>query len=208
MSGQGERIIVNGAGRTDSGVHAQGQVAHFDFDTKLKAENIKNALNANLPKDCKIIDLFKTERDFHSRFDAKIRFYKYQCYTGESILFRNQCWIINKVDIQLLNHLASQLIGTHDFLSFCKYREDVKETKCTIFVSKWLIDKNMIIFKISANRFLHHMIRYLVGTMVAVCESRLTEIDFQLLLNSPKKNVRIFKAPPQGLILSRVSYGE
>ena len=187
-------------------MHAQGQVAHFDFDTKLKVKNIKNALNANLPKDCKIIELHKIKRDFHSRFDAKIRYYKYQCYKGESLLFRNQCWNINKVDIELLNHLASQLIGTHDFLSFCKYREDVKNTKCKINGCKWQFNNNMIIFKISANRFLHHMVRYLVGSMVAVCESRFTEIDFQLLLNNPKKDVRIFKAPPQGLIMHRVSY--
>mgnify|MGYP001172126269 FL=1 len=206
ISGGEERIIVHGSGRTDAGVHALAQVAHFDFNTKLKVKDIKNALNANLPKDCRIIDVNRVPSDFHSRFDAKVRYYKYQCYLGESILFRNQCWVVNKANVQSLNDVASQLIGVHDFLSFCKYREEMKDTRCEVFDSQWLIDHNMIIFRISANRFLHHMIRYLVGTMIAVCDGRLTKKDFSLLLNKPKKNVRIFKAPPQGLIFEKVIY--
>ena len=121
-------------------------------------------------------------------------------------MFRNQCWVVDKANVKSLNDIASQLIGVHDFLSFCKYRVEMKDTRCEVFDSQWLIDHNMIIFRISANRFLHHMIRYLVGTMIAVCDGRFTKKDFQLLLNKPKKNVRIFKAPPQGLIFEKVIY--
>ncbi len=200
------RIIVHGSGRTDTGVHALAQVAHIDFNTKLKVQDIKNALNSNLPQDCRIINVEKVNRNFHSRFDAKKRYYRYQCYSGESILYGNQCWMLTNIDIQCLNRLAGQLIGNQDFLSFSKYRKEMKNTICEVFHSEWSFEDNMFIFRISANRFLHHMIRYLVGTMIAVCDQRFTELEFQLLLNNPKKNVRIFKAPPQGLILEKINY--
>ena len=116
-------------------------------------------------------------------------------------MYRNQCWIINNIDIVILNELASNLIGNHDFLSFSKYRKELKNTCCEIFESKWLVENNMIIFKISGNRFLHHMVRYLVGSMVGVCQGRMSNKEFKLLLNNPKKDVRILKAPPQGLFL-------
>ena len=200
------RIQVNGSGRTDSGVHALGQVAHIDFRTNLNTQVLKNALNARLPEDCRIISIEQVDKNFHSRYDAKIRYYRYQCYEGGSILFRNQCWIINNIDMLCLNELASLLIGNHDFLSFCKYSEEVKNTSCKIFESKWLVENNMIVYKISANRFLHHMIRYLVGTMVGVCQGRISAKDFELLLNNPKKDVQILKAPPQGLFLEKIYY--
>ena len=99
LSGLDERIHIKGSGRTDAGVHALGQVAHVDFDTNLNIQVFKNALNAKLPEDCRIISVKQVNKDFHSRYDAKKRYYRYQCYHGDSILFRNQCWIINNIDI-------------------------------------------------------------------------------------------------------------
>ena len=200
------KIRVNGSGRTDAGVHALGQVAHVDFDTNLNIQAFKNALNAKLPEDCRIISVEQVNKDFHSRYDAKKRYYRYQCYDGDSILYRNQCWIINNIDIVILNELASNLIGNHDFLSFSKYRQELKNTCCEIFESRWVVENNMIIFKISGNRFLHHMIRYLVGTMVGVCQGRISNKEFKLLLDNPKKDVQILKAPPQGLFLEKIKY--
>ena len=206
LSGIDERIRLNGSGRTDAGVHALGQVAHIDFETNLNIQSLKNALNARLPEDCRIILIEQVDKNFHSRYDAKKRYYRYQCCESGSLLFRNQCWIINNIDILCLNELASYLVGNHDFLSFCKYREEMENTYCEIFESKWLVENNMIIFKISANRFLHHMIRYLVGTMVGVCQGRISAKEFKLLLYYPKKNVQILKAPPQGLFLEKINY--
>ena len=206
LSGSDGIIRLNGSGRTDAGVHALGQVAHVDFKTNLNIQVLKNALNARLPEDCRIISIEQVNKNFHSRYDAKKRYYIYQCREGGSILFRNQCWIINNIDILFLNELASYLVGCHDFLSFCKYREEMENTYCEIFESKWLVENNMIIFKISANRFLHHMIRYLVGTMVGVNQGRLSAKEFKLLLDNPKKNVQILKAPPQGLFLEKIDY--
>ena len=89
------RIIVKGSGRTDAGVHALGQVAHFDLDTHLNEDQIKNALNFHTDKNCKIMDLCKIHDRFDSRFDAKKRTYLYQIYTGKSLLYRNQAWLKN-----------------------------------------------------------------------------------------------------------------
>ena len=206
LSGLNGRIQLNGSGRTDSGVHALGQVAHIDFKTDLNSQVLKNALNARLPQDCRIISIEKVDKSFHSRYSAKKRHYRYQCHEGGSIFFKNQCWIINSLDILCLNELASTLVGNHDFLSFCKYRKEMENTFCEIFDSKWLVENNMTIFVISANRFLHHMIRFLVGTMVGVSQGRLSAKEFKLLLDNPKKNVQILKAPPQGLFLEKIDY--
>ena len=122
ISNSKDHVKVYGAGRTDTGVHAWAQVAHVDLKTKLNEQDIQNALNANLPLDCRIINIEKIEKDFHARYDAKSRFYRYQCYTGDSILYRNQSWIVPSLDIDYLNIFAKQLIGDHDFLSFSKYK--------------------------------------------------------------------------------------
>ena len=110
------------------------------------------------------------------------------------------------MDIDYLNIFAKQLIGDHDFLSFSKYNKDQKNTDCNIFESKWVSDKKMLTYKIGANRFLHHMIRYLVGTMVALYQKRFSEKEFLSLLKEPRKQVKIVKAPPQGLILEKINY--
>ena len=201
-----DRIPVHGSGRTDAGVHAWAQVAHTDMELKLSVDNIRRALNGNLPQDCRIVGVEHTHNDFHSRYDAKSRYYRYQCYIGDSILYRNQSWAVPNLDIELLNTLAIKLMGEHDFLSFCKFRYDLKNTKCIIYHSEWKSDREMLTFFIGGNRYLHHMIRYLVGTMIAVHETQFSKKDFLSLLEIPRKDVQIYKAPAQGLILEKINY--
>ena len=201
-----EKVNLIGSGRTDAGVHALGQVAHIDLDVNLHSDDIKNAINANLPYYCRIMQVEEVHEFFHSRFNAKRRFYRYQCYTGESILYRNQAWLIKSIDVVLLNRLSKKILGENDFLSFSKYNKDNKNTKCFIFNCNWSSEEKMVTFHIEANRYLHHMIRYLVGTMIAVYQKIITEDHFFKLFENPKKNVKIYKAPPQGLILEKVMY--
>ena len=200
------RITIHGSGRTDSGVHAYGQVAHFDYCTDLSDLVIKKSLNNKLDFDCRISSVLRVSNDFHSRFDALSREYIYQCYLGDSLLFRNQSWFLNKINLSKLNRLARLIIGEHDFLSFSKYNPILNNSKCTILSSEWIKNQNMITYKIVSNRFLHHMIRYLVGTMIAVINNKFSENGYLNLLNNPMKQVKIFKAPPQGLILMKVNY--
>ena len=208
ISGSKLRIPVNGAGRTDSGVHAYGQVAHFDLNTRLEPNKLSDAINANTTKDCKIMSVVKVDSKFESRFNAKKRWYRYQVYRGSSILFRNQAWLINNMDVKVLKSLAEIILGEHDFLSFSKYRADKKNTKSVIYDSKWEEKDNMLTYEISGNRFLHHMVRYLVGTMVQASRGQFTNDQFRSLLQEPRKNVQIHCAPACGLILLRVEYGE
>ncbi len=201
-----KRISVNGAGRTDAGVHAWGQIAHIDLSLNIKSNQIQKALNGNLPNYCRVNKVEKVYKNFHSRYDAKSRHYRYQCYTGNSILYRNQTWMLKDLNVDYLNFISKKLLGNNDFLSFSKFNNDIKNTNCLIMNCLWSSDKDMLTFKIEANRFLHHMIRYLVGTMVAICQKKYTERKFQLLLSRPRKDVKIFKAPAQGLILEKINY--
>jgi tRNA pseudouridine38-40 synthase len=200
-------VKLSGSGRTDSGVHALGQSAHFDLNTDLDTCTLKKALNAKCPPDIYISDCQVVKPDFHARYSAIKRTYIYQCFIGTNPLFKNQCWYIPNPDINLLNNVSKTLLGTHDFLSFSKWNKDVKSTVCEIFHSRWTIKNKMVIFTITGNRFLHHMVRYITGTLIAVAQSKILEEDFINLLTSPKKNVSIFKAPPEGLILKKVEYG-
>jgi|TARA_B110001454_G_scaffold18191_2_gene16584 tRNA pseudouridine38-40 synthase len=208
ISGSKFRIPVHGSGRTDAGVHAYGQVAHFDIDTKLDPIKLCDAINANTTKDCKIMSALEVNSKFESRFSAKKRWYRYQVYRGSSILYSNQAWLIDNVDLKVLNSLSKFILGEHDFLSFSKYRADQKNTISEIYHSNWEEKDNMFIYEISGNRFLHHMVRYLVGTMIQVARNQFSMEQFRTLLNKPRKKVQIHRAPACGLILLKVEYGK
>ena len=205
---ENNRVKIIGAGRTDTGVHAFGQVAHFDLDTKLKTVQLIKALNARLPNDIRIIDIVETIDEFHARFSAKRRYYRYQCYLDDNLLFKNQSWFVGEIDKSILDVFANKIIGTHDFLSFSKLNKQLKNTVCIIYESKWFKSENMLIFNVCGNRFLHHMVRYLVGTMIAGAQGKISLDYFENLLLNPQKNVKIFKAPPEGLILIGIDYDE
>lgn len=201
-----KRVKVTGAGRTDTGVHAFGQVAHFDLDINLKNSQLLKALNARLPHDIRIVDVAQTSDDFHARFSAKRRYYRYQCYLGDNLLFKNQSWFIGEIEKSKLDIFAEKINGTHDFLSFSKLNKQLENTECSIYESKWFKSENMLIFNVCGNRYLHHMVRYLVGTMVAGAQDKISLDYFENLLINPQKNVKIFKAPPEGLILIGIDY--
>ncbi len=200
------RVAVTGAGRTDTGVHALGQVAHFDISTKLTDADLLKALNARLPQSIRVSDLKITADDFHARFSAKRRHYNYQCYTGENLLFNNQAWLTEPMDLAVLNQYAKLLLGKHDFLSFSKLNKNLDNTICEIYQSEWIENQEMITFKICGNRFLHHMVRYLVGTMIASVIGKISIEQFLNLLDKPQKDAKVFMAPPQGLILMGIDY--
>lgn len=202
----GKRIPIIGSGRTDTGVHALGQVAHFDIETKLDNNQLQKAINARLPNDIIILKIDKVPEDFHARFSAIKRYYNYQCYAGNNLLFNNQAWMLKKVEIGTLNNFAEKLIGKHDFQSYSKINKGIDNTICEIYQSEWIENDKMITFKICGNRFLHHMVRYLVGTMIAGSKGKISQNKFEELLNNPRKDVSIFIAPPQGLILMGIDY--
>ena len=199
-------IRLSGASRTDSGVHALGQVAHFDLDTDLSLNAMKRAINARLPVEIRIIDIIEVDDQFHSRFDAIKKEYLYQCCLTDNPLLAKNHFIVKKINFEILKDLETELLGKHDFLSFSKFDIEKKNTICEIFKSKWTLEDDKLFYIIEGNRFLHHMVRYLVGTMIGCMEGKITKKDFLSLLDNPIKNARLFKAPAHGLILNRIFY--
>ena len=199
-------IRLSGASRTDSGVHALGQVAHFDLDTDLSLNAIKRAINARLPVEIRTIDVVEVSAEFHSRFDATKKQYLYQCCLTDNPLLSKNHFIVKKINFEILKDLETELLGKHDFLSFSKFDIEKKNTICEIFKSKWTLEDDKLFYIIEGNRFLHHMVRYLVGTMIGCMEGKITKKDFLSLLDNPIKNAKLFKAPAHGLILNRIFY--
>ena len=201
-----KRIPIHGSGRTDTGVHAIAQVAHSDFECSKSENVIKNAMNSFLDKDCHIMHVEKVSENFHARFNAISRKYRYQIYTGKSIFYRSQAWYLKIDGIEGINSISKYLLGDHDFLSFSKFQKHKENTICTIIDSEWKVKGDFINFFIVGNRFLHHMVRYLVGTIIMVNQNKKSLEEFSSLLDNPQKNAKVSKAPPCGLFLEKVSY--
>ena len=199
-----KKIKIYGASRTDAGVHALGQVAHFDLDSKFSENELLKAVNARLSKEIRISHLTKVGENFHSRFDATSKEYNYLC----SLTDLRDHFQVKNLDFDLLLEVSKIIEGKFDFLSFSKF-SNKKNNFCRIFKSKWVFDDKKdekLSYIIHGDRFLHHMVRYLVGTMIAVSQKKISINDFKNLLNNPKKDAKIFKAPSKGLVLKEVFY--
>ena len=203
-----QKINLIGAGRTDSGVHALGQVANFKVSTSMTPDELKNAQNGNLGSDIFIINCNEASIDFHSSFSAVKREYIYKIQTNFTPISRNFSWSLdsNFIDINILNECSKLVMGEHDFSQLSKKNVEIENKNCHIYSSKWIVDDSSLNYIISANRFLNHMVRYLVGVMIEVSKKNLLSIDdFESMLNANKRKF-IFKAPSKGLYLNRVLY--
>ena len=201
-----EAITLIGSGRTDAGVHALAQVAHIELPNRLSPTKLIQALNGNLKRDIRINSVVEADDDFHARFSATAREYEYHLVKNYSPITRKYAtelkWNINP---DLLNECAKLLMGEHDFTAFCKATAEVENKICTIYKTEWEdMEKN--IFRIRANRFLQHMVRYLVGTMLEVARGRFSVKDFKDLLNGEQSEAMVVRAPAQGLFLKKVYY--
>lgn len=202
-----QKITLIGAGRTDSGVHALGQVANIKLDINWDAETMKNALNANLGDDIWIKDVSEEGPDFHARFSAKSRKYEYHINTEYSPIKRNyEWWIMQDLDFDILQQCAKMIKNTTDFTRFCKSTAEVNNYLCKIIESHWEINETMLVYTVKANRFLQHMVRFLVGTMIEVARGRVLQSEFQNMLDDKEGKISVFRAPAKGLILTEVAY--
>ena len=203
----GEQITLIGAGRTDAGVHAKGQVAHISLPSKHTAAELQKALNGNLKQDVRIDMVEDADDDFHARFSATAREYEYHMVKHFSPVTRNHTTPLKwKVDRKLLKECADVLPGEHDFTSFCKVTAEVDHKRCIVHSAYWEETEEMLIFKVNANRFLQHMVRYFVGTMLEVARGRYTLRDFKNLLNNEDTEAVVVRVPAQGLFLKQVIY--
>lgn len=202
------QIEIMGQGRTDAGVHAEKQFAHADLPDKFEPDQLIHAMKGLLPDDIALLDAEITEPEFHARFDAISRTYRYQVSLKRNPLQRRFVWeIYENVNTELLNRCSELILGENDFINFCKPPENEGGTTiCNVSASEWEIHGELLIFSISANRFLRHMVRRLVGSMVQVATGKITMKEFSDLLNKNELKQKAFSAPPQGLILENVIY--
>lgn len=205
----GRRMRVHGAGRTDAGVHALGQMAHFDMETHLDANTLRRALNAELPPDVSIRGARETETDLHSRFSASSRAYVYTVAHERVSLERRQQWIVYPVvDHVHIREAVRCLAGTHDFTAFSKYTPAQQHHYCHVFESGWDAGERISHFRIRANRFLQGMVRCIVGGLIQVGRGRMTPEQFSGILASHDRSRAPMLAPPHGLVLTDVRYDE
>lgn len=201
-------VPVVGAGRTDSGVHATGQVIAFDLNWRHGTASLLKALNANLPEDIVVIDIEVAQEGFHPRFDAQSRTYSYYIYnqTIRSPIRRHQSWHVPRpLHFNLLNEVSAIIIGEHDFATFGQAPQG-DNTLRRVSTAGWHKEKQFLVFKIEANAFLTHMVRSIVGTMKVVGEGEWTVQDFHNAFAACDRGEAAKPAPPQGLFLTSVSY--
>ena len=206
----GGRVKVVGAGRTDSGVHATGQVAAVDVPIRWSARELRSALNATVGKGIWIESASVARPDFHPRYHARARTYLYRVGTDSLAASPHEvgrCWPLRlPLDVGLLARGSELLLGSRSFELFARAGQSERGHVCTVSGAEWVPWRLGTAFRITANRFLHRMVRYLVGTLVDVARGRrpLSDID-GLLLRKPGL-VTSPPAPPSGLFLERVDY--
>jgi len=202
-----KNISLIGSGRTDSGVHALGQVANVKLDISMNESQLMKALNANLDNDVYIKDCQIVASDFHSRFLAVKREYQYNVTTSFSP--RNRYYIYDveyQLNPEVLADCAEILLGEHDFTELSKYNSEIKNKICKIYHSEWTIKDNLFSYNIIGNRFLHHMVRYIVGLMIEISRQRSLTVDHLIYKLNGNNEGAIFKAPSKGLYLKNVFY--
>ena len=203
-------VELFGSGRTDAGVHACGQAAHFVTDiTRIKPESFIPALNSALPKDVRIMEASHVSDNLHARFSARSRTYRYFIHCGKTA-FAHQlpyCWHIRREpDIDLLNSMASVLSGELDCTTFSAAGDQSKSKSRYINRAHFFIDREFLVFEISANAFLWRMVRSITGTLLPYEQQNGTKEDFEAVLRSKDRRNAGETAPPQGLFLWSIEY--
>lgn len=197
------------AGRTDTGVHALGQVIAFEFDWNHSMEDLRDALNTNLPEDIAAQSVEIADDDFHPRFSAKARRYRYRlfCDVVRQPLRERYAWRVwPPLMLDVLEESASHLVGKHDFSSFGSATQPGGSTIREIFSASWQTFDQDLIFEITGNAFLYHMVRRLVNFQVEVGQGERKPGEIKSLLESEQRELVQGLAPAQGLVLYEVIY--
>lgn len=200
-------VEIMGSGRTDTGVHATHQIAHFDLAEPLKDKDLVYKLNSFLPKDISIQTVRRVCDEAHTRFDAMQRSYQYFIHQAKSPFRENLSYYYPKaIDLALMNEAAQKLLGEQNFESFSKVKTEVNTFICTINEARWEKQNDSIVFHVTANRFLRGMVRALVGTLLDVGLGKLTVADFVNVIESRDRKQAGRAVPAHGLYLTQVVY--
>lgn len=223
----GEQVLPQGSGRTDTGVHALGQVASFSLAAEIPTANLLRALNRALPVSIRVVDLVDAPPEFHARHSARRKTYEYRILPRTTELeticspfLAPYVWVSPRaLDLSLLQEAAAAVIGTHDFSSFAAVNPDQATRQqslseaavapCnirTIFDSRWSLGDGLLRYRVTGDGFLHHMVRNLVGTFVEVGAGRMAADAVPGILAAKNRSAAGPTAPAQGLFLYEVEY--
>ena len=204
-----KNVNLIGSGRTDRGVHALGQIANFKIETELDTYKFRYSMNSILPDDISILKIEKVEESFHSRFDAKRRSYFYLFSYNKSPFYRKYSYHyfpITKLDFSKINKISKALLGNYDFTSFSKKNTEDENKTCNVSQIRWHKGKELSVVYISANRFLHGMVRTIVGTLLHASENNREENYLIDILNRKDREAAKESVPAKGLFLYKVKY--
>jgi tRNA pseudouridine38-40 synthase len=205
-----QEIFLTGSGRTDTGVHAMGQVAHFLTPLKgMEAPRFVPALNSLLPRDIRILEARETLGDFHARFDARSRTYRYHIICGRPALpheLRYALFLLRRPRLDLLNGYARLFHGEMDCSLFASPQDPSRSRFRYIFEALFFVQQDMLLFEIRANAFLWKMVRSILGTLLYYEERGLSPGEFKKILVSGERKLAGPTAPPQGLFLQKIEY--
>lgn len=204
-------VSVICAGRTDAGVHARGQVVHFDTPAKRNERSWVLGANSNLPKEINVNWAREVSPEFHARFSATARSYRYEIlnrWVRSAIDARRRTWVHAPLDADAMNRAAQFLLGRHDFSSYraleCQAKSPVREIM-SISVRR---EGNIVALEVTANAFLHHMVRNIAGVLIAIGKSEQPETWSRQVLEHRDRRLGGVTAPPDGLYLMRAHYPE
>lgn len=200
------RIELTGSSRTDGGVHAVQNFFHFDYEAAIEPRVLYN-INAILPPDIALKNIYPVAADAHCRFDAISREYRYYIYRDKNPFLDDRAWFYPyTIDLDRLKSAAALLPEFRDFTTFAKRNSQVKTFLCTILESYWEQEENCLVYHVKANRFLRGMVRGLVGTMLQVGRGKLSVEEFGEIIERRDSQLADFSAPGHGLFLYRISF--
>ncbi|WP_394996212.1 tRNA pseudouridine(38-40) synthase TruA [Emticicia sp.] len=203
-----QKVDISGSSRTDTGVHAFQQFAHFDIAAEISnVDKFTHSMNGILPQEIAIKQIMLVADDFHSRFEATHRQYLYRIIQEKNPFWYEMAYFIKaNLDLDLMNNAGQILLQYTDFQCFSKVKTDVTTFDCKIEFAYWERQEQFLLFHIKADRFLRGMVRAIVGTMIEVGTGRMTLADYeQVILSKSRKNAGQ-SVPPEGLTLVEVGY--
>lgn len=205
----GETIKVVGASRTDSGVHAFGQVAHFFFPPKKTISDLRKALNAIIPRDIRVLRVEKASPEFHAQRSARKKRYEYRIYNGPVLppfLYKRACHIVHPLDFEKMQQGAQFLLGTRDFSGFAASSTSTENRIRSITYSGLTKHGRDLRYRVEADGFLHHMVRNIAGTLLEIGLRKRPPEDVARILETLDRNSAGVTAPPEGLYLVKIWY--
>jgi tRNA pseudouridine38-40 synthase len=205
-----ETITTTGAGRTDTGVHAEKYFAHFDAKKGvLKDKDLIHKVNKLLPPDIAIQHIFEVHNEAHARYHAISRTYQYRIHTKKDpFITETSYYVYGKLNVELMNEAATILLKHKDFSAFSKSGTQVKTNICDLTQAKFTVTGDHLLFTITADRFLRNMVRAIVGTLIEVGRNKITLKEFIKIIEQKKRAAAGFSVPACGLSLTEIVYNQ